>query len=162
MTPTSHPTIRRYTVSILTASQNKPRSTGLLLRVSSGGFMGGDDVQPSKYVSGLIVTTTAAAASSKVNSRVYRVRSLFPCKTDLCAILFHLGDSRVLRRPDQTARWRHCVYTAGRQSRPNIASTSWQMQARGNNSSHVCRVTASTFLVRERYLLEIRQLVINN
>jgi hypothetical protein len=53
--------------------------------------MGGEDVQQSKYVSGLIVTT--AVGSSKVNARMHRVlSSLFPCKTDLCAILFHLGD----------------------------------------------------------------------
>lgn len=39
--------------------------------------MGGDDVQPSKYVSGLIVTATAAAASSKVNSRANRVRAVY-------------------------------------------------------------------------------------
>jgi hypothetical protein len=37
--------------------------------------MGGDDVQPSKYVSRLIVTT--AAAPSKVDSRIYRVLAVY-------------------------------------------------------------------------------------
>lgn len=39
--------------------------------------MGGDDVQLSKYVSGLIVTIAAAAAASKVNARIYRVLAVY-------------------------------------------------------------------------------------
>jgi hypothetical protein len=47
--------------------------------------MGGDVVQPSKYVSGLTVTAAAAAAAaaaaSKVNARIHRVSAVyFPVK----------------------------------------------------------------------------------